>query len=155
MDQISEHQRDLTNSASSRFVGDYLAGFAMAASRMSHILNGLTADRPAMLRNLNGDAGRIPGGILAEPAYLLLADSGSPDAHETIRRITREAEEAGTPFPAALRAHSAVYEAICARLRTLGEADPDAFFAHPERYRGLSAQKARALAAKYRPREEN
>jgi adenylosuccinate lyase len=32
MDQISEHQRDLTNSASQRFVADYLAGFALAAS---------------------------------------------------------------------------------------------------------------------------
>ena len=35
MDQISEHQRDLTNSASSRFVAEYLVGFAFAAERMT------------------------------------------------------------------------------------------------------------------------
>ncbi|MCK5736703.1 MAG: adenylosuccinate lyase, partial [Spirochaetaceae bacterium] len=37
MDQISEHQRDLSNSASGRFVTDYIAGFAAAAARMNKV----------------------------------------------------------------------------------------------------------------------
>jgi len=34
MDQISEHQRDLSNSASGRFVAEYLGGFAAATARI-------------------------------------------------------------------------------------------------------------------------
>src|SRR5690606_31536898 len=33
-DQISEHQRDLTNSASSRFTAEIIAGFAAALERL-------------------------------------------------------------------------------------------------------------------------
>ncbi|MDR3312561.1 MAG: adenylosuccinate lyase [Spirochaetaceae bacterium] len=149
MDQISEHQRDLTNSASQRFVADYLAGFAFAAARMESILAGLHADREGMARNLASAGGKIPGGILAEPAYLLLAESGSSDAHERIRRITLDAESAGISFYQALRRQPEVLASITARLRALGIADADGFFAHPERYSGLAEQKARDLARKY------
>ncbi|MDR0376509.1 MAG: adenylosuccinate lyase, partial [Spirochaetaceae bacterium] len=45
MDQISEHQRDLTNSASQRFTADYIAGFALAVSRMISVIQGLGVDR--------------------------------------------------------------------------------------------------------------
>ena len=45
MDQISEHQRDLTNSASQRFISDYVSGFTMAVERMNSIVKGLQADR--------------------------------------------------------------------------------------------------------------
>ena len=34
MDQVSEHQRDLTNSASARFVPEFIAGLTAAANRM-------------------------------------------------------------------------------------------------------------------------
>ncbi|HTU00178.1 MAG TPA: lyase family protein, partial [Candidatus Sulfotelmatobacter sp.] len=44
MDQISDHQRDLTNSASSRFVAEYLAGFSLAAERMLSVLRSMTVD---------------------------------------------------------------------------------------------------------------
>ena len=55
MDQISEHQRDLTNSASSRFVAEYMFGFASAVEADGH--------RPA-----------FPGGRSAP-------DGGEPRAH--------------------------------------------------------------------------
>ena len=53
MDQISDHQRDLTNSASSRFVAEYLAGFALAADRMRSVLTGLRVDRERMAENIS------------------------------------------------------------------------------------------------------
>lgn len=45
MDQISEHQRDMSNSASGRFAADYIAGFADAANRMKKIIKSLRIDR--------------------------------------------------------------------------------------------------------------
>jgi len=74
MDQISEHQRDLSNSASQRFIADYLTGLALAFNRMNSILKGLQADRENMLKNLLQGGGKVRGGVMAEPAYILLAE---------------------------------------------------------------------------------
>jgi adenylosuccinate lyase len=150
MDQISEHQRDLTNSASSRFVAEYLAGFAFALERMKNILEGLAPDKAGMQANLDSAGGKIPGGILAEAAYILLADSGVPGAHEIIRTVTLDAEKRGVPFIDALKAQTDTFAAITARLTALGHQDSEAFFANPALYRGLAVEKARALAQKYR-----
>ena len=73
MDQISEHQRDLSNSASGRFVADYIAGFSAAAARMKKVVEGLTVREQRMARNLSN----LGDGILAEPTYILLALSRS------------------------------------------------------------------------------
>jgi adenylosuccinate lyase len=150
MDQISEHQRDLTNSASQRFVADYLAGFALAVARIKSVVSGLQADRETMARNLANSGGKVRGGVLAEPAYILLAEAGVSDAHEVIRKITLEAEKTGVSFYEALAAHPDVYQKITTRLEKLGIPDAGSFFANPERYRGLAAEKAKALAKKYR-----
>ena len=150
MDQISEHQRDLTNSASQRFVADYLTGFTLAAERMKSVVAGLNADAEGMMRNLNAAGGKVKGGILAEPAYLLLAESGVSDAHEVIRKITLDAEHSGISFFEALQKQEETFERITARLEMLGIKDAASFFERPERYRGLAAEKARSLAAKYR-----
>ena len=82
MDQISEHQRDLSNSASGRFVTDYLAGFAAATARITKVVKGLVVRGDRMRENLSclGD------GVLAEPTYILLALSGYKDAHELVRK---------------------------------------------------------------------
>ncbi len=150
MDQISEHQRDLTNSASQRFTADYLAGFAFAAERMKNVVAGLTADRERMRENLTNAGGKIRGGVLAEPAYILLAEAGVSDAHEVIRKVTLRAEKAGVSFYEALKEDSGAFGKITAQLEKLGIPDPEGFFASPERYRGIAPQKARALAEKYK-----
>jgi adenylosuccinate lyase len=154
MDQISEHQRDLTNSASQRFVADYITGFCLGASRMAAVAAGLAVDRERLLANLRGPGGGIPGGVLAEPAYILLAESGVSDAHEVIRKITLAAGEGGLSFAQALAGNPAVMERIGKKMADLGivpsAGEALSFFEKPERYRGLAAEKARALAAKYR-----
>jgi adenylosuccinate lyase len=149
MDQISEHQRDLSNSASQRFIAEYVAGFCMAVSRMSGVLAGLVVDRRRMLLNLGG-----ADGMMAESAYILLAESGENDAHEVIRRITLAAEKEGLAFSQALRREDAVLERIAPKMRELGlirdDGEAPSFFENPARYRGLAAEKARAIAKKYR-----
>ena len=153
MDQISEHQRDLTNSASQRFIADYIAGFSLAVARMADVVEGLGADRERMLANLHGGASS-PGGILAEPAYILLAESGISDAHEVIRRITLNAEREKQSFALALDREPDTLKRIGEKMAELGivSAPDDAlsFFEKPERYNGLAAQKARQLAQKYK-----
>jgi adenylosuccinate lyase len=152
MDQISEHQRDLTNSASQRFIADYAAGFCLAVSRMASVIEGLGADRARLLANLR--SGNIPGGVMAEPAYILLAETGVTDAHEVIRKITLNAEKENASFSQALSNEPDVLKRIGGKMLELGigacEADVLSFFENPERYKGLAAEKAKALSQKYK-----
>ncbi|MDR0313139.1 MAG: adenylosuccinate lyase [Treponema sp.] len=157
MDQISEHQRDLSNSASQRFIADYVTGFSLAVSRMISIMESLGADRDRLAANLN--SGNIPGGVLAEPAYILLAETGVSDAHEVIRRITLAAEKGKISFVKALSKEPDVLSRISVKMLELGliSAAPNdtgtaalAWFEKPEQYCGLSVKKAKALSSKYR-----
>jgi adenylosuccinate lyase len=161
MDQISEHQRDLSNSASQRFVADYIAGFCLAVHRMADVVEGLGADREKCLANLRSGGGGIPGGVLAEPAYILLAESGVSGAHEVIRKITLKAEKEHISFSRAIAGEPDTLERIGVQLLALGQAPAGSpagyhagaaleFFSRPEKYRGLAAKKAKELAAKYR-----
>ena len=153
MDQISEHQRDLSNSASQRFIADYITGFCLAVSRMIFIIEGLGVDRRRMLINLLENSGGIAGGVLAEPAYILLAESGVPDAHEIIRKITLNAEKEGISFAQALAKEPETLGRIGKKMAELGvitsPEDVLIFFEKPEQYSGLAAQKAQQLANKY------
>jgi adenylosuccinate lyase len=146
MDQISEHQRDLTNSASQRFTADYVAGFCLAVSRMTGVLDGLSVNKDSLAANLKS-AG---GGVLAEPAYILLSESGESDAHEVIRKITLSAQRDDITFSAALMRDERTFKAITKKMIELGlvkdEAGAVDFFGHPERYSGLAAKKAREIA---------
>jgi adenylosuccinate lyase len=156
MDQISEHQRDLSNSASQRFIADYVTGFCLAVSRMASVIEGLGADRERLLANLRGrpGSGGIPGGIMAEPAYILLAEAGVSDAHEVIRKITLKAEKEGLSFAGALAGEQAALEKIGGKMAELGlipaASGVLSFFEKPESYNGLAVKKARTIAAKYR-----
>ena len=93
--------------------------------------------------------GKVRGGVLAEPAYILLAEAGVSDAHEVIRNITLDAEKNQITFYEALCKDSSSYAKITAQLEKLGVKDASGFFEHPERYRGLAAEKASSLAKKY------
>ena len=149
MDQISEHQRDLTNSASQRFMADYVAGFTMAVARMNSVVSGLQADKETMARNLENAGGKVKGVVLAEPAYILLGEAGINDGHEVIRKITLEAEKSGKTFFEVLKTHKEAFEKITAQLEKLGVENPENFFEHPANYCGLAAKKSRRLAKKY------
>ena len=90
MDLISEHQRDLTNSASSRFIPEYLTGFYLAICRTEEIIRGLKVNTDKMAERTQTSS--------AEKAYVLLALSGVWDAHEIVRRITVIAEQDNIDF---------------------------------------------------------
>ena len=143
MDQISEHQRDLTNSASSRFVVEIIAGLALAAARLGRESQRLVVDREAMASNF----ARSRDTIIAEPLYILLASAGHPDAHEAVRRLTLEAERLGRPLTELVR-ESADLQAYLAELTP----EQRAVLAEPERYVGIAARKARAVCDRWEER---
>ncbi|HZX34571.1 MAG TPA: lyase family protein [archaeon] len=91
MDSISEHQRDLTNSASSRFIPELFIGLLVCAERLESVSSDLAVDRASMKKNF--DAAR--GSIVAEPLYILLAKHGHADAHEAVRNLSVKAEQSG------------------------------------------------------------
>lgn len=90
MDQISEHQRDLTNSCSQRYLPELLVGFSSSIRRMIKVSSKLQVGKTNMLKNFKMSEGKM----VAEPLYILLASLGHPDAHEYVRRKTFESFEA-------------------------------------------------------------
>jgi adenylosuccinate lyase len=91
MDQISEHQRDLTNSASSRFLNELIAGFDYAVRRLNKAISGTVVNVDPLKRNF--DLGRQ--WTAAEPLYIALALSGDHDAYETSKNLVKKCRDAG------------------------------------------------------------
>jgi adenylosuccinate lyase len=145
MDQISEHQRDLTGSASSRFISEYVAGFASALSRALWVLRSLSVDRVRMRENLSrgGDL------IFSEPVYVLIARGGDKDAHERVRKATLRAEKGGERLRDVLRRDKDLWRILDNNLRETVGLDAESFFSDPSRYRGLAAERALEIAMKY------
>lgn len=90
----SEHQRDLTDSASARFYAVAFATVAVMLDRLNSAMSKIEVDEQNMERNLrmSGDA------IAAEPFYLLLAKYGHPTAHEKSKVLAHESLDSGRPL---------------------------------------------------------
>ena len=74
MDQISEHQRDLTNSASGRFAVEMAAGLAPRQTGWSGVVRKLVVDRRRMQEQLRVHR----EGVIAEPFTSSLRRPGIP-----------------------------------------------------------------------------
>ena len=143
LDQISEHQRDLTNSASQRFLGEILAATAYAAGRLATSLDGIRVDRDRLKANLASARGQVA----AEPLYVLLAKYGHPDAHEAVRKLTLEAERSGRTVLEIAMLDREVRE----YMKKLS-ADERRVLDQPEEYRGLSSEVTKDVANMWRER---
>ncbi len=132
MDQISEHQRDLTNSASMRFIPEILAGFYVSVARLNKVMSNLTVDKKNMRKNF--DMGRKM--IVAEPLYILLAANGHPDAHEYVREMTLKSQLTRRPLMRLIKNDKAVQTYLKKftkkQLEILG---------NPEKYTGIASKK--------------
>jgi adenylosuccinate lyase len=91
MDSILEHQRDLTNSASSRFLTELFVAFDYSIYRLSRVLGEMDVKTDQMRKNLELSAGNT----VAEPIYLLLAYYGFPDAYDHTRKLVAQVHETG------------------------------------------------------------
>jgi adenylosuccinate lyase len=135
-DQISEHQRDLTNSASGRFVVEIFAAFTLALERLTKQLEKLVVDRERMRENLS----KTSGAFLAEPLYILLAVKGVKNAHELVKQATLKAEKEKKPLFDVIRGAASFKEVLESDAWKALERDPAA-------YCGIA--KERAIAVSY------
>lgn len=90
LDQVSEHQRDLSNSASARFLPRLVLGLALACRRTSRGLSSLVVDEKTMVGRLS-ELNEVVSG----PLQALLSGLGLEDAHEYVRVASVEARKQG------------------------------------------------------------
>ena len=135
LDQISEHQRDLTNSASGRFVVEIVTGFTLAVDRLHKQLKKLVIDEQNLKKNI-----QLTGGMfLAEPLYILAASKGYGNAHALVKEATLRAEREG----------KTVFEIVEQddTLRKIAELQAWKSLKHsPESYTGCAAERAKEIA---------
>lgn len=144
-DQISEHQRDLTNSASSRTYVEIIAYTMSAAKRLTRTMDKLVVNHENMKRNLEmqGDL------ILAEPLYIMLSALGHPDAHEKSRQITLGAQRDGCSIFSFMKNDATMkyfYEKLLSRQSQLG------FPRVVSEYTGIASRKAKDIAENWKSR---
>lgn len=143
MDQISEHQRDLTNSASGRFAVEMVAGLSCAADRLIRVTRKLVVDPERMQQNFASTAGYV----IAEPLYILLAAHGHPDAHEAVRKLTLRVEAGeGDLWELAMAS-----EELAPYLERFSESQR-AILKDPAKYTGIAAQRALAVCDEWERR---
>jgi adenylosuccinate lyase len=135
-DQLSEHQRDLSNSASSRFVPEIIAGLISAVNRLSRVFAKLMVDQENMRRNFNLNKEMI----IAEPLYILLASYGHPDAHEAVRKLTLESAETGL----SLKELIGLKEELKPYWNKIDERQQELLLT-PEKYTGIAVKKTEEI----------
>jgi adenylosuccinate lyase len=136
LDQISEHQRDLTNSASQRYIQELLVIFDYCVRRLTRISERLEVDRARMTENFS----KARGTIIAEPLYILLSYAGHPDAHEYVRQKSYQAYREKRSL------HELIMqdEELRPYLERITAAQREQLFA-PEKYTGIAAAKVERI----------
>lgn len=132
LDQVSEHQRDLSNYSSSRFVFEIAHGLDACVRRLHTAIDNLVVNREKMKQNFQISNTTI----IAEPLYILLALAGHPNAHEAVRELTLRAEKEKVDLPTLLNQDK--------KLKSyLTKIPPEKlqFLSHPEKYIGLAPRK--------------
>ncbi|MFH1752086.1 MAG: lyase family protein [archaeon] len=94
LDQISEHQRDLTNSLSQRFIPELLVVFDSSVKRIGKLMSRLTVDKKNMEKNFNLSSDKL----IAEPLQILLSFHGFTEGHEKVRQLAMESYKTGKPL---------------------------------------------------------
>ena len=143
LDQISEHQRDLTNSASQRYIAELLVAFDHCIRRLKRISERLTVDRERMRRNFNISR----DDIIAEPLYIMLALHGHPDAHEKVRTLSFKAYKEGK----SLRQIAMQDEEIAYYLQKFTDIQKEIVF-NPEKYTGIAQRKVEMVIKYWKER---
>ncbi|MDP3766277.1 MAG: lyase family protein [Nanoarchaeota archaeon] len=141
MDQISEHQRDLTNSASMRFIPEISAGFYVSVVRLNRVMSELVVDKVNMQKNFDMSKDMI----VAEPLYILLAANEHPDAHEYVREMTLKAQLTKKPLIQLVKNDKSIKQYLKKfNKRQLG------ILNNPEKYTGVSAKKTEMVCERWK-----
>jgi len=134
----SEHQRDLTDSASARFYPVLVAAVVQMIKKLNTTMAKIEVDEDAMLRNLQMSKGAIG----AEPLYLLLGKHGHTSGHEKSKAIAHSALDAGITFGEAVKDD----EEIQAKYWDKFSEEEKLIITEPEKYySGLASQKTKSI----------
>lgn len=138
----SEHQRDLTDSANSRFYVLVPAILANMAKRAARVMGKVEVNEDQMQKNLQ----MTGGAIAAEPLYLLLEKHGHSAAHEVAKRVAHSALEKGVTLAEEAKNDSEAKE-YWAKFTDKEKQ----IIENPEKYYlGLAAKKAKAIAQNWK-----
>lgn len=94
LDQLSDNQRDLTNSASQRFVCPVFVQFDYAVRRAARIAKSIQPHPQNMRRNLELSADKI----VSEPLQIILSSHGHPNAHHYVEGLVEKSYMSGKPL---------------------------------------------------------
>jgi adenylosuccinate lyase len=141
IDQISDHQRDLTNSASLRFAPEILAGLYISVLRTDKVAKSMNVDTEATQRNFNLHKDLLA----AEPLYLLLAAYGHPDAHEAVKQLALRARSEKKPLQSLAFADKSLLQYI----NQFKELQKELVL-HPENYTGIATKKTEQVCKYWR-----
>lgn len=131
-DQISEHQRDLTNFESTLFASEIACGLYVAADLLDTTLAAMTVRRDRMEQNFCMSEGLLA----AEAAQLLLSSRGHREGHEVVRRLARKSVKLQRDFRALLFEDPGLAQF----LRELSPGQR-ALLREPRRYVGIAPEK--------------
>lgn len=141
LDQNSENQRDLTNSASQRYTAELFDIYDYAIRRATGIAEKLIVNRDGMRRNFELSKGYV----IAEPLQLLLASLGRHTAHEEVGRLSDKANAESRSLLEVVREDAELRPYV--EKLTPGQIE---MLSNPERYTGRSSEKALEVAARWR-----
>lgn len=141
----SEHQRDLTDSASARFYPIVLASVASMTKRLNTIMGKIEVDSVAMQKNLEMTA----GAIAAEPLYLLFEKYGHTLAHEKAKKLAHTAIDLDQPLVDVIT----VDEEAKAYWDKFSEKEQAIITAPEKNYFGLATKKTEMIIKNYKKSE--
>jgi adenylosuccinate lyase len=146
LDQVSEHQRDLTNSLTQRYIPELLVIFSSSIRKMIRITKKLKVDKVNIHRNfqLNSDM------LIAEPLYLLLAFYGHPNAHEYVKKLTEQSYRTKEPLYQLIQKDPAL-QPYLKRLTS----DQKVTLRTPSNYVGIASKKTEKIATLWEKRLSN
>lgn len=138
MDQISEHQRDLTNSASSRTYGEIICYAFSVAKRLTKIMSKMQVNRVNMAHNLAKEKDLV----CSEPLQLILGALGHPDAYDKVKGLTKMVRTEGKTLQEVAMADPETWK----YLKEKATVDQRKIISDPSLYTGIATQKALSVA---------
>jgi adenylosuccinate lyase len=138
MDQLSEHQRDLTNSASARSYGEAMCYLVAMAKRLTRTMSKLEVDAENLRKNLD-----MQGDLIgAEPLYIALAALGHPDAHEAVRQVAQRARSERLSLSTAVQGEKSLEPYIV----QMSDKQARSYKTPHQHYTGIAARRASEIA---------
>jgi adenylosuccinate lyase len=138
MDEISEHQRDLTNSASSRFLQELFVAFEHSVIWLSETISRTKPKEEKIKEHIE----KSKEEIVAEPLYILLAIHGHPNAYEYVKESINKARSTNKKLIQIVFED----ESIKQYLQKMTDQQKE-ILKNPEKYIGKSKEKTLAICS--------